>query len=199
MYQLQRPRLDIDMSKNKKKTGYDVILSDEAQDIAPVMFDIVLRQDKCTKILVGDAHQQIYNFTGAMNVMEKIHAVVPRHLVTHRRLVRSFRFGLEIANVANAILNVKRENDALLVGSKETRLTDKCVFMTKNIAASESRTLGAYGDSLPNSPSYTSAKCRTIVQRKRRARVKSRDIPNANKSPCSFVRTVAWCARCFIC
>lgn len=152
MYQLQRPRLDIDMSKNKKKTGYDVILLDEAQDIAPVMFDIVLRQDKCTKILVGDAHQQIYNFTGAMNVMEKIHAVVPRHLVTHRRLVRSFRFGLEIANVANAILNVKRENDALLVGSKETRLTDKCVFMTKNIAASESRTLGAYGDSPPELP-----------------------------------------------
>ena len=35
MYQLQRPRLDIDMSKNKKKTGYDVILLDEAQDIAP--------------------------------------------------------------------------------------------------------------------------------------------------------------------
>jgi len=152
MYQLQRPRLDIDMSKNKKKTGYDVILLDEAQDIAPVMFDIVLRQENCAKILVGDAHQQIYNFTGAMNVMNKIHSVVPRHMVTHRRLVRSFRFGLEIANVANAILNVKRENDALLIGSKETRLTDKCVFMTKNIAAGEASTLGAFGNLPPELP-----------------------------------------------
>jgi F-box protein 18 (helicase) len=138
LYQLQRPRLDIDMSRNKNKTGYDVILLDEAQDIAPVMFDIVLRQTKCAKILVGDVHQQIYNFTGAMNVMDKIDDLVASHQVTHRRLVRSFRFGVEIANVANAILNIKRES-AFLVGARLSELDQTCVFSTENVASSDPR------------------------------------------------------------
>jgi len=136
LYQLQRPRLDIDMSRNKNKTGYDVILLDEAQDIAPVMFDIVLRQNNCAKILVGDVHQQIYNFTGAMNLMDKIDDLVPSHQVTHRRLVRSFRFGMEIANVANTILNIKRES-AFLVGARPTELGQTCVFSTANVASSD--------------------------------------------------------------
>ena len=138
LYQLQRPRLDIDMSRNKNKTGYDVILLDEAQDIAPVMFDIVLRQTNCAKILVGDVHQQIYNFTGAMNVMDKIDDLVASHQVTHRRLVRSFRFGVEIANVANAILNIKRES-AFLVGARLSELDQTCVFSTENVASSDPR------------------------------------------------------------
>lgn len=146
LYQLQRPRLDIDMSKNKNKTGYDVILLDEAQDISPVMFDIVLRQDKCAKIVVGDAHQQIYNFTGAMNVMNSIDKFVSSQLVTHRRLARSFRFGLEIANVANAVLNVKQE-DALLIGARPSSLDQKSVFVTRGVACSRMRQL--YDDNLP--------------------------------------------------
>ena len=133
LYQLQRPRLDIDMSRSKNKTGYDVILLDEAQDVSPVMFDIVRRQEFCAKIIVGDANQQIYNFTGAMNVMNTIDTFVPSHLVTHRCLVRSFRFGMEIATVANAILNVKRER-SLVIGARPTSLDDKCVFLTSGIA-----------------------------------------------------------------
>ena len=132
MYQLQHPRLDIDTSLNRKKLGFDILLLDEAQDVGPVMFDIVFRQENCAKILVGDSHQQIYNFTGAMNILDNIGKRVPSHLLTHRRLVRSFRFGPEIAMMANRILDIKRES-ALVVGAKESFPDRKCIFSAKKL------------------------------------------------------------------
>lgn len=132
MYQLQHPRLDIDTSLNRKKLGFDILLLDEAQDVGPVMFDIVFRQENCAKILVGDSHQQIYNFTGAMNILDNIGKRVPSHLLTHRRLVRSFRFGPEIAMMANRILDIKRES-ALVVGAKESFPDRKCIFLAKKL------------------------------------------------------------------
>ena len=119
LYSLQRPRLDIDMSNNKNRVGYDVILLDEAQDLSPVMFDIIYRQNNCAKVLVGDSHQQIYNFTGATNVLDGISKRVQPELITHRRLARSFRFGKDIAHVANSILRVKGKNEsALVIGAR---------------------------------------------------------------------------------
>ena len=130
LYSLQRPRLDIDMSRSKSKTGYDVILLDEAQDIAPVMFDIIYRQEKCAKVLVGDSNQQIYNFTGAINVLDGIDKRVPPQFVTHRRLVRSFRFGASIANAANAVLRLKEE-PTLLIGARALDLETHAVYTSK--------------------------------------------------------------------
>ena len=51
------------------------------QDAAPVMADIVLQQDKCAKILVGDPHQEIYTFMGARNAMSAVAAKLPRRLI----------------------------------------------------------------------------------------------------------------------
>ncbi len=131
LYSLQRPRLDLDMSKSKTRTGYDIILLDEAQDIAPVMFDIIYRQDKCAKVLVGDSHQQIYNFTGATNVLDGISKRVPPQFITHRRLVRSFRFGPSIANIANAALRLKEE-PALLIGARALDLETHAVYTSRS-------------------------------------------------------------------
>ena len=70
MYQLSKPRLDLE---------YDVLMLDEAQDAAPVMADIILQQEGCAKILVGDPHQEIYSFMGAKNAMAAVAAACRRN------------------------------------------------------------------------------------------------------------------------
>ena len=96
MYQLSTPDLT---------ATYDFILFDECQDASPVMLDIVLKQ-KCRKIFVGDEHQQIYSWRGAVNAMKKIEA-------KDAYLTKSFRFGNEIASLAQHILNFKGETKIL--------------------------------------------------------------------------------------
>ncbi|KAL0962840.1 hypothetical protein UPYG_G00346190 [Umbra pygmaea] len=102
LWQLQNPVLD----------KYDVIFIDEAQDCTPAIMDIMLRQH-CGKILVGDPHQQIYTFRGAVNAL---------NLVEHTHLyylTQSFRFGSEIAYIASTILQVCKEVKKTLVGGKQ--------------------------------------------------------------------------------
>lgn len=90
LYQLSRPLLP-----------YDIILLDEAQDTNPVLAAIVAGQ-QCPKVFVGDVHQQIYLFRGAINAMGAIKG--EQHALT-----RSFRFGDAIADVATALLREKGE------------------------------------------------------------------------------------------
>ena len=100
LYQLRKPKLDID---------YDVILLDEAQDTNPAIQDIVMRQ-KCARVVVGDRHQAIYSFIGAEDTLRKVQAT--RTLT----LTKSFRFGHEIANVANALLRSFTDEKRVLIG-----------------------------------------------------------------------------------
>ena len=79
---------------------HDVLLIDEAQDMNPAMLDIFLKQTKTTKIFVGDPHQQIYLFRGAVNALDLVEANKVFYLT------QSFRFGPEIAYVANCCLEV---------------------------------------------------------------------------------------------
>uniref|UniRef100_A0A8C7CW46 F-box DNA helicase 1 n=1 Tax=Oncorhynchus kisutch TaxID=8019 RepID=A0A8C7CW46_ONCKI len=107
LWQLQRPTLD----------KYDVIFIDEAQDCTPAIMDIMLPQH-CGKILVGDPHQQIYTFRGAVNAL---------NLVEHTHLyylTQSFRFGSEIAYIGATILQVCKKVKKILVGGKQ----DGCVW-----------------------------------------------------------------------
>lgn len=85
---------------NRSKRPYDFILFDEAQDANGVMLDIIMRQEKAAKIIVGDPAQQIYTWRGAINALDK----VP---FTQKNLTNSFRFGPEIAAKANDILRLK--------------------------------------------------------------------------------------------
>ncbi|XP_046561865.1 F-box DNA helicase 1-like [Haliotis rubra] len=89
MYQLYRPKL----------LEYDMILIDEAQDLTPAVIRIMMNQTQA-KILVGDPHQQIYSFRGAVNAMQQITASHTFYLT------QSFRFGPEIAQVAASCLEV---------------------------------------------------------------------------------------------
>ncbi|NXO85509.1 FBH1 helicase, partial [Sitta europaea] len=89
LWQLSKPQL----------SGYDAIFVDEAQDCTPAIVDIVQSQN-CGKILVGDPHQQIYTFRGAVNTLY----TVPHTHVFY--LTQSFRFGPEISYVGSTILDV---------------------------------------------------------------------------------------------
>ncbi|XP_061494040.1 F-box DNA helicase 1 isoform X2 [Rhineura floridana] len=104
LWQLQKPSLSY----------YDAIFVDEAQDCTPAIMDVVLSQ-QCGVVLVGDPHQQIYTFRGAVNAMSE----VPHTHIFY--LTQSFRFGPEIAYVGATILDVckKVRNKTLVGGNQE--------------------------------------------------------------------------------
>ncbi|HUW00820.1 MAG TPA: UvrD-helicase domain-containing protein [Acidimicrobiales bacterium] len=79
----------------------DYILFDEAQDANGVTLAIVEAQnDHAQLVFVGDRHQAIYGWNGAVNAMERVE-------VAHRAwLTTSFRFGPEIAEAANEVLDL---------------------------------------------------------------------------------------------
>jgi hypothetical protein len=96
----------------------DVVMYDEAQDATPAMLDIVRKQAKTQMIYVGDKHQQIYEFRGAVNALDSLD--LPAYALT-----QTWRFGKEIAAAANAILRAKKEKHRVKPGAPrrdQTRL-----------------------------------------------------------------------------
>jgi hypothetical protein len=75
----------------------DSVLLDEAQDTNPVVLEM-LRHQPAQIVYVGDRHQQIYEWRGAVNAMERILTPHESHLTT------SFRFGESIAGAASSVL-----------------------------------------------------------------------------------------------
>lgn len=88
LYQLSRPELD-----------YDVILFDEAQDANPAVLDVINRQERSTRVFVGDRRQAIYGFRGAVNAMDNAAAEA------HLQLTGSFRYAQGVADIANSVLS----------------------------------------------------------------------------------------------
>jgi len=83
---------------------FDVLMVDEAQDLDPVMLRIIDNTAKAgvQVILVGDSNQAIYEWRGAVNALALFGA---RPGVVTLRLTQSFRFGPEIAGVAQVMLS----------------------------------------------------------------------------------------------
>lgn len=104
--------------------GFDCILFDEAQDANPPLLDIVLRQD-CRKVYVGDKHQQIYSWRGAVNSLSKVDG-------KEYYLTQSFRFGPAIAIYANSLLRLLREDQKLIGFDRLKTLAGlKCVNLNQ--------------------------------------------------------------------
>lgn len=78
---------------------FEHVLFDEAQD-ANGSFMSILRRSACQRILIGDHHQQLYEWRGAVDAMDKLSG-------QSYPLTQSFRFGPEIADYANRILSHK--------------------------------------------------------------------------------------------
>jgi hypothetical protein len=93
LYQLSKP----DLSK------YEIVYLDEAQDTNDCVLDIIQRQGEKNKVvIVGDEFQQIYGFRGSVNAMQKIECETGY-------LSTSFRFGQDVADLANIILSKPSE------------------------------------------------------------------------------------------
>lgn len=100
---------------------YQLILIDEAQDTNPITHEVVLSQAKSKRsglIFVGDTHQAIYSWRGAVNTMALLKDEARR---THP-LTTSFRFGQEIANNASKILGYL-DDPVRLIGAGPTKNT----------------------------------------------------------------------------
>lgn len=88
----------------------EIIYIDEAQDLDPVMLDILQKQT-CQKVWFGDQYQQIYEWRGAINALK--HITVDTELY----LTETYRFPLQIADLANKIL--ERLKSPALIKSKK--------------------------------------------------------------------------------
>jgi len=118
---LTRPRLEVDF-----------ILLDEAQDTNGVMLDLLKQQD-AQIVLVGDRYQQIYDWRGAVNAMDKMDAEQEAFLTT------SFRFGREIAEYATRVLLLLEESRPLrgnpLIDSRIGKNTPDAILTRTNSTA----------------------------------------------------------------
>lgn len=113
---------------SKPVLPYDYILFDEGQDASGAMLDIFLQQ-RATKVIVGDTHQQIYGWRHAVNSLEKTDFAT-LHLST------SFRFAQPIADLAITILDWKNH----LQDHKPVSITGKGSCKHKNTKAVLART-----------------------------------------------------------
>lgn len=118
LFQLSMPRLP-----------YDYVLFDEGQDASPAMLDVFLKQP-ATKVMVGDAHQQIYSWRHAVNALEQ----AP---FCQYDLSTSFRFGQDIADLGCSILGWKMHLDE---GTKSVVITGKGTGTTISTRATLART-----------------------------------------------------------
>jgi hypothetical protein len=107
----------------------DFILLDEAQDTNPVVLD-VLRKQPAQMIYVGDKYQQIYEWRGAVNAMEKIDTDSATYLTT------SFRFGSAIAEAASKLLILLGEKRAIkgnpIITSRIGHVTPQTILARTN-------------------------------------------------------------------
>jgi hypothetical protein len=105
------------------------ILVDEAQDTNPVMLD-VLRRQEAQIVYVGDKHQQIYEWRGAVNAME----TVPVERTVN--LTKSFRFGQAIADFASDVLSTIGETNRIKgnenINSRLVRQAQKTILCRTN-------------------------------------------------------------------
>jgi len=122
LWQMWKPDL-------QRVTPHDILLLDEGQDMNPSMLEIFLRQN-IPRFIVGDPNQQIYTFRGAINALDTIPA-------THTFfLTQSFRFGPEIAYVANVCLEYLKNKDqrTLVGGKKEDDISGTNITKNKGLA-----------------------------------------------------------------
>jgi superfamily I DNA/RNA helicase len=95
---------------------YDHIIMDEAQDLNPVTAQIVQDQ-RLPLMIIGDEHQSIYRFRKAVNGLASIPTT------DSLSLTASFRFGPQIATLANSILmHYKGEQECLWGYGEDTAI-----------------------------------------------------------------------------
>ncbi len=103
---------------HEPKWDFDYLLLDESQDTNPVTEQLFFSQ-AARKIIVGDPHQSIYSFRKSRDILSpRASSDTPTVFLTH-----SFRFGQEIADLANHMLgHFKGETHRLIGRGKPAKL-----------------------------------------------------------------------------
>jgi superfamily I DNA/RNA helicase len=131
---------------SKPHLPFDYILFDEGQDASEAMLDIFLQQP-CTKVIVGDTHQQIYGWRYAVNSLEKTD-------FTPYQLSVSFRFPQAIANLANRVLQYKNilkpQNPVAISGLGKSNGTETKALIARSNLGLLLKAIAYLGD--PNAP-----------------------------------------------
>jgi superfamily I DNA/RNA helicase len=99
VWALNRPDLRTAGEGSGLKSNADILFIDEAQDTPPVLAKVVSDQNM-QKVVVGDADQAIYGFTGATDYLSKAEGDV------RLPLNNSWRFGPEVADAGNRFLEL---------------------------------------------------------------------------------------------
>lgn len=114
--QMQDPKSEVPLghdgylkvwSLSKPRLNYDFLLLDEAQDTNEAVLSVLRSQDS-QLTLVGDRHQQIYEWRGAINAMASVETEAEA-VLTH-----SFRFGASVAEAATSILRILGETRTMV-------------------------------------------------------------------------------------
>jgi superfamily I DNA/RNA helicase len=87
----------------------DHILFDEAQDASMPMMEGVLNQSHAQLVFIGDTHQSIYGWRGAVDAMQELKHRYPETRVLP--LQSSYRFGQGVADVGNVFLTALYEKE----------------------------------------------------------------------------------------
>jgi UvrD/REP helicase N-terminal domain/UvrD-like helicase C-terminal domain len=103
LWQLSQPQINA-----------EVIYIDEAQDLDPVMLD-VLKKQKAQLIWLGDSYQQIYAWRGAVNALEQVDNCL------EYELTETYRFPPSLTKYANAVLNVLGESRKIKSNKEQGR------------------------------------------------------------------------------
>lgn len=133
---------------SRPQLGYRHIFLDEGQDTSELMIDLLAHQDDCQLCIVGDRYQAIYSWRGAMNAMDGFATD------SHASLTQSFRYGPDIARVANAILSSFLETSTRVVGFPEIASRVQPIPQPRCVLARTNASLiGALIDSQADCPS----------------------------------------------
>lgn len=96
---------------------YTHIILDEAQDSNPVTAEVIERQRHAKRLLIGDPHQSIYLFRGAVNAMEHFESIG----ATVLPMPNTWRFGPAIADMANTLLGFFKMESTQIIGCGPVR------------------------------------------------------------------------------
>jgi len=127
LFQIQERKIN-SVLYEKESFPVSVLMGDEFQDTTECVLSIFENQDHLQKIVVGDSSQQLYDWRGAIDALEKL----PGYETLY--LTKSFRFNKKVAELANKVLGFSKSD--LRVDGVGQHAEDKSqVFLSRTNAA----------------------------------------------------------------